>query len=132
MSFFWQREKASLDRRQSLACVPVLNTGVELAWTADGKAWLQAERTHAAPSWMDRFRPRVDHRRYELDEFGGFVVGLMDGRRTVLEIIDHFQEAFGMSRRESELGVVAFVKMLMQRSLLSVGRRNEPEATAAA
>jgi len=131
MSFFWQREKASLDRRQSLAGVPLLNPGVELNQTADGKASLKAVRTRGAPSWMDRFRPRVDRRDYELDEFGTFVVEQMDGRRSVLEIINRFQDTFGMSRRESELGVVAFVKMLMQRSLLSVGLRDTSRETVA-
>ncbi len=123
MSFFWQRDKVNIDRRQSLAGVPVLNEGVELDQTVDGKVFLQAVQTRAKSGWMDRFRPRVDRRRYELDEFGRFVVALMDGQTTVLDIINRFQGRFGMSRRESELGVVAFVKMLMQRSLLSVGIR---------
>ncbi len=123
MSFFWQREKVSIDRRQSLAGVPVLNRGVELDRPGDGRMFLHAVQTRTDSGWMDRFRPRVDCRRYELDEFGSFVVGLMDGQSTVLDIIDRFQGQFGMTRRESELGVVAFVKMLMQRSLLSVGMR---------
>jgi hypothetical protein len=38
----------------------------------------------------------------------------------VLEIINRFEEQFRMSRRESELGVVAFIKMLMQRRVISV------------
>ena len=130
MSFFRQRDNASIDRRQSLAGVPVLNTGVTLDRTDGGNAYLQAVRTRGARGWMDRFRPRVDERRYELDEFGTFVVGMMDGHRTVLEIVDRFQASFGMSRRESELGVVAFIKSLMQRSLLSVGLRDSRQETA--
>lgn len=120
MSFFWKREKQNIDRRQSLIGVPVLNGAVEFGPDDAGKMMLRVTFPPHA-TWMDRFRPPVDTRRYELDDFGGFVVDQIDGTRTVLEIINGFQEEFGMSRRESELGVVAFIKMLMKRRLLSVG-----------
>lgn len=100
--------------------VPVLNEGVDLRREESGKMILRV-RLLPEVGWMDRFRPRVDTRRYELDDFGSFVVARINGNHTVLEIINGFQEAFGMSRRESELGVVAFIKMLMKRRLLSVG-----------
>ncbi|MBM4149493.1 MAG: PqqD family protein [Lentisphaerae bacterium] len=119
MSFFWRREKGNIDRRESLNGVPILNDAVELRPDGAGKMMLRVTFPPQA-TWMDRFRPRVDTRRYELDDFGGFVVKQMNGTRTVLEIINRFQKEFGMSRRESELGVVAFIKMLMKRRLLSV------------
>ncbi len=120
MSIFWQREKHNIDRRQSLAGVPVLNQGVRAEPGGDGGLLLRLALKPES-GWMARFRPPVDSRRYELDAFGAFVVSQVDGRCTVMEIINRFQEKFGMSRRESELGVVAFIKMLMKRHLLSVG-----------
>ncbi len=122
MSLFWQRERENVDRRRSLESVPVFNEGVSIdAPDANPRGAVLRVPFHSAPGWMDRFRPKMDSRRYELDEFGAFVVRLVNGKRTVLDIIDRFQREFGMSRRESELGVVAFIKMLMRRRLVSVG-----------
>ena len=119
MSLFRQREKPYLDRRQSLAGIPVLNAGVQYRNEDNGRRVLSAQGPSRV-GWMNRFRPAVDQREFELDEFGAYVVEQIDGDRSVLDIVDDFQRQFGMSRRESELGVVAFVKMLMQRHLLSV------------
>lgn len=123
MSLFWQREKQHIGRRRSLEGVPVLNLGVGVENADSGKTFLRLASPCRA-GWLDRFRPRVDARRFELDEFGAFVVQLIDGQRNVMDIIDRFECNFGMSRRESELGVVAFIKMLMKRRLLSVGLKS--------
>ena len=119
MSLFRQRESKSIDRRQSLAGIPILNAGVRYRDQGNGRRVLSAEGPSRV-GWMNRFRPPVDRREFELDEFGAYVVERIDGNRSVLEIVNAFQRQFGMSRRESELGVVAFVKMLMQRYLLTV------------
>lgn len=124
MSLFWQREKQHIGRRRSLQGVPVLNLGVAVENADSNKTFLRLANPCRA-GWLDRFRPRVDSRRFELDEFGAFVVHLIDGQHNVMEIIDRFQRHFGLSRRESELGVVAFIKMLMKRRLLSVGLKAE-------
>lgn len=109
-----------MDRRQSLDAVPLLAEGVQTeAHGAEGGLALQVSFSQGS-TWMNRFRPRVDSRRYELDAFGSFVVQQFDGQRSVREIMDRFQEHFGMSRRESELGVVAFIKMLLQRRLVMI------------
>ncbi len=120
MSLFWQREKRNIDRRQSLEAVPVLNRDVETQPQDDDTMVLRVTFTPQS-GWLDRFRPRVESRRYELDAFGAFVLRQIDGQRTVIEIVNRFEQAFGMSRRESELGVVAFIKMLIKRGLLAVG-----------
>lgn len=119
MSLFWQRERGNLDRRRALAGVPVFNREVRLEDAQDGGLMLRMDECRG-PGFLDRFRPRRSERRYALDRFGAFVVRHIDSQRTVLEIVDRFQGAFGMSRRESELGVVAFIKMLMRRHVVSV------------
>ncbi len=119
MALFWQRERKNLDRRRALAGVPVFNRAVRLEDAPDGGLVLRMDEERG-PGFLDRFRPRRSERRYALDSFGAFVVRNIDSRRTVLEIIGRFQREFGLSRRESELGVVAFIKMLMQRRVISV------------
>ncbi len=119
MGLLKKREKNTVDRRQSLAGVPVLHDNVEVVEGENGVATLKM-KIHRGRSFLDRFRPPVMERKYELDEFGTFVVLQMRKRRDVLSIIRAFERRFGMSHRESELGVVAFVKTLMKRDVLSV------------
>jgi hypothetical protein len=119
VSLFSKRDKGGMDRRRSLAGVPVLGNGVEIQRGEDGLVTLHHSGPRG-PGFLDRFRPPVIRRRFELDAFGTFVVDAVDGHRTVLEIICAFEREFGMSHREAELGVVAFLKMLMQRRLIAV------------
>lgn len=70
--------------------------------------------------FFDRFRPLFSKRKYELDTFGSFVLEKTDGRNRVLDVVNAFEKRFSLSRRESELGVVAFYRMLLQRRLISL------------
>jgi len=119
VSLFWKREQANVTRRQSLAATPVLSERVR-AEATDGGGLVLHVRIPRGAGLLDRFRPRVDERRYELDEFGAAVVRRIDNRRKVSEIVEAFHHEFGLSRRESELGVVAFLKMLMKRGLIGI------------
>ncbi|MBN1672001.1 MAG: PqqD family protein [Kiritimatiellae bacterium] len=127
MSVLRRREKQRLDRRQSLAGVPVFHTHVRLEECEAGTVTLKA-KVRRGPGFFDRFRPPVSERSYELDEFGTFVVRQIDHERSVLAIVNAFERRYGMSHREAELGVVAFMKMLMKRNLLSVAARTERAA----
>ncbi len=93
--------------------------GVAAEHKPDGAMALRV-RIGRGAGFLERFRPAVTERTYELDRFGGFVVDEIDGKRNVLSIIDAFQERFRMSRRESELGVVAFLKILLKRNLIAI------------
>jgi len=119
MALIRKREKHSVDRRQSLAGVPVLHKNVRIH---DGGADVVSLRmqVHRGRSFFDRFRPPVMEKTYELDEFGTFVVRQIDSRKTVLDIIRAFERKYRMTHREAELGVVAFIKILMKRNVLSV------------
>jgi len=114
-----KRAKGSIDRRRSLEGIPVFHRNVEALEGADGKITLKVQLARGS-SFLDRFRPPVSERKYELDEFGTFVVRQIQQRKNVLDIVREFEREFRMSHRESELGVVAFVKMLMKREALSV------------
>jgi len=119
VSLFWKRHKTSITRRDALAGIPILHENVRIDSLSDGLACLKVS-LNRGPSFLDRFRPAVMEKKYELDEFGSFVVRQINRERSVLDIVGKFQARFRMTRRESELGVVAFIKMLMQRRVLSV------------
>ena len=119
MFLFKRRKEERLDRRASLAGVPILHHNVSLIEQPDHLVTLKvkAERTG---SLFDRLRPPGMVKSYELDEFGSFVVRQLDNRKSVLDVVRAFQQRFGLSAREAELGVVAFIKLLMQRQVLTV------------
>ena len=119
MRLLKKREKDGIDRRRSLEGVPVLHDNVKVLEGPHGAITLKLTILRG-DGILARFRPPVSERKYELDEFGTFVVRQTQKRKSVLEIIKAFEGEFQMSHRESELGVVAFVKILMKRHVLSV------------
>ncbi|MDA0322868.1 MAG: PqqD family protein [Verrucomicrobia bacterium] len=119
MGFHDPTEATAFRRRRALLGVPVLQEHVRVEQCAKGVMTLHA-KCGRGPSIFERFRPPVVDRKYELDEFGAFVVSRMDRERSVRDIIGEFQSHFGMSRREAELGVGAFLKILTQRNVAAV------------
>ena len=119
MSVLTKRQKGGLERRKALSSVPMFHEHVKVERRGDDVTTVCTQEPRGA-SFFERFRPRLSERRYELDTFGTFVVQQVDAQRTVMNIINAFQKRFGMSRRESEMGVVAFLKILMQRHVLSM------------
>jgi hypothetical protein len=82
--------------------------------------------------WLDRLMGRLGRksteplrRKVQLDALGTQVWGWIDGVRTVGEIVAAFGEAHKLPRREAELSVTAFVRMLGKRGLIGL---REPDA----
>jgi hypothetical protein len=109
----------NIDRRSSLSGIPMLDKNVVVEPKTGGGAMLRT-KIRRGEGFFERFRPLVTKKGFELDDFGAFVVGQIDERRTVFDIVNAFQERFRMSRRESELGVVAFMKVLLKRNLVVI------------
>lgn len=110
---------AAIDRGRSLEAIPVVNGGVSTAPNPDGTFDLVV-RIPRRRGWFSRFMPSEIERRCRLDELGSYVWRQIDGRRTVMEIIDRFAERYGTSRREAELCTVEFLRRLAQRRLISL------------
>lgn len=119
MRLFQQRKQEKVDRRRALGGIPVLASGVTVE-PVDGGGVRVSMIVKRGVGFFERFRPAAMTRSYELDEFGRFVLEMVDGQRSVLDIVNAFEQRFPMARREVELAVVAFFKMLMQRRVLSV------------
>ncbi|MFZ3044642.1 MAG: PqqD family peptide modification chaperone [Desulfatirhabdiaceae bacterium] len=69
-------------------------------------------------SWMGKTEDRVRMRKVQLDVLGSQVWQLIDGDRTVLEIIDVFARSHQLHHREAELSVVQFVRELGRRQIV--------------
>jgi hypothetical protein len=119
MSLFRTRTASGPDRREALAAAPRLSPGVVVERLESGQIVLRRQVPRGS-GWLERLRPPVSERRFELDAFGTFVIECVERRERVIDTICVFEQKFGLSHREAELGVVAFLKQLMQRGLVVV------------
>jgi len=77
--------------------------------------------------WLDRLFKRLgrgprppQRRKVQLDALGTQVWGWIDGNRSVDEIVTVFGAAHQLPRREAELSVTAFLRMLGKRGLVGM------------
>lgn len=116
---FGRQKEAPIDRRRSLAGVPVQNGGVTVEEREPGRVSLVLKVSRRAGFW-GRFQPAVMERTVKLDEVGTFVFRQIDGRRDVLEIVNRFVAQYRANRREAELSVTTFMRQLAERHVISI------------
>lgn len=117
-----QARAPQMTREQALAGIPVLNEGVSMV-TDSGRTLVVlrvANLRRSRWSLLARLAPKVAERRFALDELGVEVFNQIDGKRTVRDLIDLFAATHKVNRREAELSVAAFIRMLAQRGIVSV------------
>lgn len=117
---FFQRKHIPppIDRRQSLAGIPVLNPGVRI--DPGEERDIVVVKLQRGKGFWSRFQPAVMERTIKLDELGTYVLRQIDGRRPVLAIVDAFTARFKLNRRESELSTVTFLRSLAERRAISI------------
>jgi hypothetical protein len=112
-------------RVSALACCPVKNTEVVVAQLESGDLLLTYPVV--VRPWLERLFRRLGRgerpplrRKVQLDALGTQVWGLIDGRRSVGEIVAVFGEAHKLPHREAELSVTTFLRMLGKRGLVGM------------
>jgi hypothetical protein len=119
MAIFSGQKRKPIDRRRSLAGIPIINKNVSIRTNEGGTLMLSAVIPRKS-RFFSRFLPAVFTRNVKLDELGSFVVNQIDGDKDVLDIIEAFVQEYRTNRRETELSVVAFLKSLVQRQFVSI------------
>lgn len=114
-----KRKTPPLDRRRSLAAIPVLNEGVRSAANEAGHVVVRVTLKRGR-GFLARFQPALMERTVKLDELGSFVFKQIDGQRTTQDIIEAFMARYRPNRREAELSTVDFLKSLAKRGVISV------------
>jgi hypothetical protein len=117
--FFRKAETPSIDRRRSLAGIPVLNRGVRRIDGENDTLVLGVPVARRA-GFLARFQPAVTDKRIRLDEVGSFVVRQIDGERNMMAIIEALIARYGLNRREAELSTVDFMKSLIRKQAVSI------------
>jgi hypothetical protein len=118
-------EKGHAARAAALACRPVKNDAV-IAEQMEGGDLILSYPVAIRP-WLERLLRRLGRgaqapprRKVQLDALGTQVWGMIDGRRSVGEIVVAFGEAQRLPHREAELSVTAFLRMLGKRGLVGI------------
>ena len=116
--------KVHLTRSEALDCVPLKNALVTESRTEMGLALLsyplQVRPWLAA--LMRRFGRSYEGpppKKLQLDSLGTSVWDLMDGRRSVRQVIQQFSHAFKLHPKEAELSVTSFMRELGKRGLIA-------------
>ena len=114
-----QSQPYPIDRRRSLAGIPVLNPGVAVN-DANPKRIKVTVRVKRGGNFFSHFLPPVLERNVKLDELGSFVLSQVDGEKSTRDIIDAFIDHYRVNRREAELSCVEFLKSLAIRRVISI------------
>lgn len=114
-----------LTRAAALKCIPIKNTQIQEKRLETGevlvtypiriKPWLA--------SMIRRFGGSVNEvqlKKLQLDELGTTVWDLMDGRRSVHQLIKIFAAKYHLETKEAEVSMTRFIRMLGKRGLIGL------------
>lgn len=113
--------KPTVTRQQALQVYPVRNPGLE--WTLDDEGNVRAKlvrkqdlKTRLVAGLMNV----PESRELRLDEVGSFVWQLCDGEHALSDIVEAMMEHYKLGRREVEVSLNEFLRMLAKRGMVVV------------
>ena len=118
------------DRQSAMTLRPARNEKLTWDKQESGETILivpQNEKVSFLTRMMAKWLNAPTERRVELDEVGGFVWEMCDGKRTVETIVHTTGREFKMNRREAEVSVTMFLQMLHERNFIGFYKKsNKP------
>jgi hypothetical protein len=123
MGLFSKNKTPVMTRGEALSCIPVTLTDVTVEQRADGGIFLvyPVRMRPWMEGWVRRLggtTSRIPPKKIQLDEMGTAVWELLDGNRTVKDIIRIFAESYQLHLREAEVSVSLFLRELGRRGLI--------------
>ena len=116
-------KKPTLPRGETLTLRPVRNRVV--TWERPDEEDPAASLRLIVPRRQDRLGrllgrvlPMPSRKTIELDEFGAEIWEMCDGVHSVEQLVAHTCRKYKLNRRQGEVSVIAFMKMLAQRRLI--------------
>ncbi len=129
---FLNRKNSSLPRGEMLALRPVRTASV--AWEpkadpdAPGVQITVPRREDKMGQLLSRLFQIPATKTIELDEFGAAVWEKCDGQHSVEQLVTFTAGAYKLNRRQAEVSVVSFMRMLAQRRLIGLGKTTSSAA----
>lgn len=117
--------KPEHSRQHALECIPVKNP--QVSEEVDSKGELRLIYQVQVRPWFHGVIKKITGRRetvidrtLQLDQLGTAVWQMIDGRKSVRNIIDEFRNLHQLNSREAEISITAFFKQLGNRGLLAM------------
>ena len=126
MKFLKKPPPASqLTKRQALNLTPVRNIESSEITLDSGVVVIHYPVTMRPwmAKWMRRFKgtsPETGSRKLQLDTLGTEVWRMIDGKRTVWDIVAAFAKTHQLEKREAEMAVTQFLRDLGKRGLIGM------------
>ena len=126
MRFLKKHPSASqLTKNQALTLTPVKNIESSEITLDSGVVVIHYPVTMRPwmAKWIQRFKgpsPQTGSRKLQLDNLGTEVWKMIDGKRTVRDIVDAFAETHQLESREAEMAVTQFLRTLGKRGLIGM------------
>ena len=125
MGFFRRKQNTPQPTRdEALRCIPVISPQVQWQLQVDGEIFIEYPLA-TRPLFLQiarRFHPQTDAktltRKLQLDHLGSAVWQLLDGKRSVAEIIQKFANQQKVSLRDAEHSITLFLRDLGKRGLV--------------
>ncbi len=116
---------SQLTKPQALTLTPVKNIESSEKTLDSGVVVIQYPVTMRPwmAKWIQRFKgpsPQIGSRKLQLDSLGTEVWKMIDGKRTVRDIVDAFAETHQLDGREAEVAVTQFLRNLGKRGLIGL------------
>ena len=116
---------AQLSRTDALCCIPIRNPMVVESRMDSGEMLLSY--TETLKPWFAGILRRMNKaseicrtRKLQLDILGTGVWDLLDGKSTVMEIIDSFAGIYQLYHKEAEVSVIQFLRELGRRGIVGM------------
>lgn len=110
-----------ISREDALRVCPMHNPNLE--WELDEEGIMTATLRRPRDlrnRLVGSFLMLPESRTLKLDEVGTFVWNLCDGKRTVADLVAAMSERYKLSRREVEVSLTEFLRMLAKRGMIVV------------
>jgi len=114
------RRQPRLSKHEALAARPVRNQAVE--WRAEGERTVLVlrRREDRLGRLLSLLFVVPKERKIELDRVGSLVWRQCDGRHTVAELIAELAGKYKLNRKEAEVSLTSFLRMLGKRKLIAI------------
>ena len=114
-----------ISRFDALSCIPVRNPIVLETWLDTGEILLTYPDIRRP--WFMKFFQKISNssdnmrmRKLQLDTLGTDVWNLVDGKSTVINIIDAFAARHRLYHKEAEVSVAQFLRELGRRGIIGM------------
>jgi phage terminase large subunit-like protein len=116
-----KRPRPGISRQDAMRVSPVRNPNLEWELDEDGVVTATLKRPQDLRNRLiGGFLMLPESRKLKLDEVGTFVWDLCDGQHTVADLVSAMTEKYKLSRREVEVSLTEFLRMLAKRGMIVV------------